>query len=72
MVQPGTAAPGAQPATGVREFLLAGYQRLEHRVDAAFGSLHNPLRQLGAIAFALFWLLAISGIYLYIVLDTSA
>ena len=72
MAQPGTAAPGAHPATAVRETLLAGYRRLEHRFDAAFGSTHNPLRQLGATAFLLFWLLAISGIYLYIVLDTSA
>jgi hypothetical protein len=56
----------------VRETVLAGYRRLEHRFDAAFGSAHNPLRQLGATAFLLFWLLAISGIYLYIVLDTSA
>ncbi|MFZ2652050.1 MAG: hydrogenase iron-sulfur subunit [Burkholderiaceae bacterium] len=60
------------PARGVRAALLTGYQRLEHGFDAAFGAALNPLRQLGAMAFLLFWLLAISGIYLYAVIDTSA
>ncbi len=32
----------------------------------------NPLRHLGALGFLLFWLLGISGIYLFAVLDTSA
>ena len=72
MAQPGPSAIGPHPATGVRESLRVAYRRLEHGFDAAFGSAHNPLRQLGATAFLLFWLLAISGIYLYIVLDTSA
>jgi len=56
----------------LREAALAAWRRAEHAVDAAFGSAHNPLRQLGAIGFMLFWLLAIGGIYLYAVLDTSA
>lgn len=65
---PSTTAPAA---SGLRETGLAAYRRLEHRFDAAFGSTLNPLRHLGAIGFLLFWLLAISGIYLYAVLDTS-
>jgi len=50
----------------------AGWRRLEHGVDALCGSAGNPLRHLGALGFLLFWLLAVSGIYLYAVLDTSA
>ncbi len=56
----------------MREALLRGWRRVEHGFDAAFGSAHNPLRHLGALGFMLFWLLALSGIYLYAVLDTSA
>ncbi|MEP7281502.1 MAG: hydrogenase iron-sulfur subunit [Rubrivivax sp.] len=50
---------------------LRAWQRVEHGVDAVFGNAANPLRHLGAIGFGLFWLLALSGIYLYAVLDTS-
>ena len=48
------------------------WRQLDRVFDAAFGSALNPLRHLGAIGFLCFWLLAISGIYLYAVLDTSA
>jgi coenzyme F420-reducing hydrogenase delta subunit/ferredoxin len=61
----------APAASKLRQAGLVAYRRLEHRFDAAFGSALNPLRHLGAIGFLLFWLLAISGIYLYAVLDTS-
>jgi quinol-cytochrome oxidoreductase complex cytochrome b subunit/coenzyme F420-reducing hydrogenase delta subunit/Fe-S-cluster-containing hydrogenase component 2 len=56
----------------LRETLRTGWVRLEHGFDAAFGSALNPLRHLGALGFLMFWLLAVSGIYLYAVLDTSA
>lgn len=55
----------------MREAALGGWRRLEHGFDAAFGAPLNPLRHLGALGFLMFWLLAISGIYLYAVLDTS-
>ncbi len=45
---------------------------LDHRFDAAFGSAHNPLRQLGAIGFLMLWVLVLSGVVLYAVIDTSA
>ncbi len=48
------------------------YQAVEHGFDRAFGGALNPLKHLGAIAFLLFWLLALTGIVLYAVLDTSA
>lgn len=52
----------------MRRWVLA----LDHRFDAAFGAAGNPLKQLGALAFLLLWLLALSGIVLYALLDTSA
>jgi quinol-cytochrome oxidoreductase complex cytochrome b subunit/coenzyme F420-reducing hydrogenase delta subunit len=44
---------------------------LERAFDRAFGAAANPLRQLGALAFWFFWLVAASGIYLYVFFDTS-
>lgn len=46
--------------------------RVERLFDSAFGSAANPLRQLGTLAFLALWLLAVSGVWLYAVLDTSA
>ena len=60
------------PLRAIRLYALAGFRRLERVFDCAFGSGLNPLRHLGALGFMLFWLLAVSGIYLYVVLDTSA
>jgi ferredoxin/coenzyme F420-reducing hydrogenase delta subunit len=56
----------------LRERLLSTWRVLEHGFDAAFGAALNPLRHLGALGFLMFWVLAVSGIYLYAVLDTSA
>src|SRR5512143_1325158 len=60
------------PARALRLASLGGYRRLEHAFDRPFGAVLNPWRNLGALGFLLFWLLAVSGIYLYAVLDTSA
>lgn len=51
---------------------LAAWRRMEQALDSLAGSALNPLRHLGSIGFLCFWLLALSGIYLYAVLDTSA
>jgi coenzyme F420-reducing hydrogenase delta subunit/ferredoxin len=40
-------------------------------LDAPFGAHANPLRNLGTLAFFLFWVLAATGIYLFIYFDTS-
>ena len=61
-----------QPLRSSRLHALAVFQGIERRLDRVFGSRLNPLRQLGALGFMLFWLLAVSGIYLYVVLDSSA
>jgi len=60
------------PARTLRLASLGAYRRLEHAFDRPFGAALNPWRHLGALGFLMFWLLAVSGIYLYAVLDTSA
>ncbi len=45
---------------------------VERGFDRAFGVPANPLRQLGGLAFDLFWLIALTGVYLYVFYDTSA
>lgn len=50
---------------------LALYQRLEHGFDRPFGAALNPWRHLGALGFLFFWLIAVTGFYLFAVLDTS-
>jgi coenzyme F420-reducing hydrogenase delta subunit/ferredoxin len=56
---------------GPRTVGLSAWRAAERVGDAAFSSTGNPLRHLGAIGFFAFWLLAASGVVLYIVLDTS-
>jgi quinol-cytochrome oxidoreductase complex cytochrome b subunit/coenzyme F420-reducing hydrogenase delta subunit len=63
--------PGAAPTGRLRLAGLALWHGLELPFDRAFGSALNPLRHLGALAFLCLWLLAISGVYLYAVIDTS-
>ena len=55
----------------VRGRAFAFWQAVESRLDGAFGAGSNPLRRLGAIAFLLFWIVAVTGVYLYVFLDTS-
>lgn len=47
------------------------FRRLERGLDRICGESDNPLRQLGAMGFHLFWIVVASGIYLYIYYDTS-
>lgn len=57
--------------TSLRRHGLNAWLALERGFDAAFGSRLDPLRHLGAIGFLALWLLAFSGVVLYVVLDTS-
>lgn len=50
---------------------IRAWRWLEQIFDRAFDSAHNPLRQLGALGFLAFWMLAVSGIWLYAVFDSS-
>jgi len=47
------------------------FMRVEALFNAAFGDELNPLYHLGAISFFLFWIVAISGLYLYIFFKTG-
>jgi ferredoxin/coenzyme F420-reducing hydrogenase delta subunit len=48
-----------------------GFEYLERGADRIFGPRLNPLAQLGALGFFLFWIVAVSGIYLFIFFDTG-
>ena len=47
------------------------WRALERSLDRVFGAAGNPLRQLGALGFHLFWVVVVSGIYVYVFYDTS-
>ena len=46
--------------------------RVEAAFDRAFAPAWNPVRQLGTLTFFLFWIVAVSGIYVYILFETTA
>ena len=54
-----------------RNAALIVYHRIEHDFDSVFGAAGNPWRHLGALGFLFFWIVALTGLYLYAVLDTS-
>lgn len=47
------------------------FMRVEGVFNIAFGDKLNPLYHLGTITFFQFWLVAISGLYLYVFMDTG-
>src|SRR6266542_2297220 len=67
---PAVSLPAAAPR--VRRVAATALDRIECAFDVAFGSRGNPWRRLGALAWFLFWVVAASGIYIYIGFDTRA
>ena len=51
--------------------LRRGFDLAERGLDRVFGPALNPLAQLGAMGFFLFWIVAVSGVYLFAVFDTG-
>ncbi len=51
--------------------LRAAFDYAESALDAACGARHNPLAQLGALGWFMFWLITGSGIYLFVFFDTG-
>ncbi len=51
--------------------IRGGFHRLEAGLDAVCGPQLNPLAQLGALGWFLFWMITVSGIYLYVFFDTG-
>lgn len=64
--------PALDGRTGSSGRVLAAMRRVERAFDRFFGERANPLRQLGALGFHLFWLVALTGAYLYVFYETSA
>jgi ferredoxin/coenzyme F420-reducing hydrogenase delta subunit len=56
--------PGSGP-------IARAFRRVERAADRVFGEHDNPLRQLGGLGFYLFWLISVTGIYLYVFYETS-
>lgn len=57
--------------TIIQRPLLVVLNWFERLFDMPFGPSWNPFLQLGTLAFFFFWVSAVSGIYVYIVFDTS-
>jgi quinol-cytochrome oxidoreductase complex cytochrome b subunit/coenzyme F420-reducing hydrogenase delta subunit len=57
--------------TSQRLIAKTGFEYAEDLFDRAFGPAWNPLYYLGALGYFFYWIVAVSGIYLYIVFDTS-
>jgi ferredoxin/coenzyme F420-reducing hydrogenase delta subunit len=51
--------------------LRAIFLRVEAALEAAFGPRLNPLTQLGTLGWFLFWIVTVSGIYVYVFFDTG-
>jgi quinol-cytochrome oxidoreductase complex cytochrome b subunit len=55
----------------LRSLLRHGFEWIERPLDRLFGPALNPIAQLGALGFFFFWIVAVSGIYLFIFFDTG-
>jgi ferredoxin/coenzyme F420-reducing hydrogenase delta subunit len=55
----------------VKGFLRRLFEQAERGFDLAFSSAWNPFRQLGALGWFFYWIVAASGIYLYSFFDTG-
>ena len=55
----------------IRSGALSAYHCIERGFDRAFGAAQNPWRHLGALGFLFFWIITLTGLYLYAALDTS-
>jgi len=51
--------------------MRAVLQRLEKSLNGIFPRGWNPLYNLGALSFYLFWICAVTGIYLFVFFETS-
>ena len=60
------------PASWRSPLPVALLDPVERAFDRAFGQAGNPWRHLGGLAFFLFWIVAATGIYVYIGFDTRA
>ncbi len=55
----------------LRLILRRAYMAAERTLDLVFPSQWNPFHNLGTLAFFFYWIVAVSGIYIYIFFDTG-
>jgi len=55
----------------LKRVLRAAFGALEALCARVFPAAWNPLQQLGALGWFLFWIITASGIYLYVFFDTG-
>ncbi len=55
----------------LRKVLRRGFELVERPFERLYGAKLNPLAQLGALGFFFYWIVAASGIYLFIFFDTG-
>ncbi|HEU5295064.1 MAG TPA: hydrogenase iron-sulfur subunit [Burkholderiaceae bacterium] len=69
LAAPGRLAPksGAVDAGGPERCVRAA----ERALDRVFGTVANPLRQLGALTFWMLWIVVVSGFWIYALYETS-
>ncbi len=70
----GTAAGRANdwpPMRAAKAGLRRVFDPLERGAERLFSPALNPIAQLGAMSFFLFWIVAVSGVYLFIFFDTG-
>jgi ferredoxin/coenzyme F420-reducing hydrogenase delta subunit len=56
---------------GLRTVAKAAFESVENLFDRAFGPELNPMHQLGALGWFFYWIVIVSGVYLYIFFDTG-
>jgi len=55
----------------LKRFIARLFTTVEVVLDTIFGPSWNPFNNLGALGFLFFWIVAVSGLYLYIFFDTG-
>ena len=55
----------------IKRLMVRGFSRFEAMFEYAFGQRNNPFVLLGALGWYFYWIVAASGIYLYIFFDTG-
>jgi ferredoxin len=55
----------------LKSSLRTGFEYVEDWFDVVFGAKWNPFYQLGALGWFYYWIVVISGIYLYVFFDTG-
>ncbi len=57
--------------TAMKRYLRKFFEFIDTRFEYAYTPVTNPMRQLGALGWFFYWIVIVSGIYLYIFFDTG-